>query len=68
MKFALIILDTTCIEAEWLKDLLSEFSIVHKAILPISVYTNLKSIIEILKQDSENKKMNRHIQIRLKSV
>ena len=37
-------------------------------ILPISVHTDSRSTIEILKQDNTNKKMNRHIQIRLKSV
>ena len=68
MKFELIALDITCSEAEWLKDLLFEFSIVPKFILSISVHTDSKSTIEILKQDNANKKMNRHIQIRLKSV
>jgi len=55
-------------EVEWLKDLLSDFSFVPKPILPISVHTDSRSTIEILKQDNANKKMNRHIQIRLKSV
>ena len=68
MESELIALDTTCSEAEWLKDLLSEFSIVPKPILPISVHTDSRSTIKILKQDNANKKMNRHIQIRLKSV
>jgi len=67
MEYELITLDTICTEAEWLKDLLSEFSIVSKLILPISVHTDSRSTIKILKQDA-NKKMNRHIQIRLKSV
>ena len=40
----------------------------QKPILPISIHTDSKSTIEILKQDCFNKKMNRHIQIRLKSV
>ena len=50
------------------KGFLSEFSIVPRPILPISVHTDSRSTIEILKQDNANKKMNRHIQIRLKSV
>jgi len=49
MESELIALDTTCTEAEWLKDLLSEFSIVPKRILLISVHTDSRSIIEILK-------------------
>jgi len=56
MESELIALDTTCSEAEWLKDLLSEFSIVPRLILPISVHTDSRSTIEILKQDSVNKK------------
>jgi len=47
---------------------LSEFSIVPKLILSILVHTDSRSTIEILKQNNANKKMNRHIQIRLKSV
>jgi len=68
MEPELIALDTTCTEVEWLKDLLLEFSILPKHILPISVHTDSKSTIEILKYDNANKKMNKHIQIRLKSV
>ena len=47
MEFKLVALDTTCSEAEWLKDLLSKFSIVHKSILSISIHTNSRSTIEI---------------------
>ena len=68
MESKLIVMDTTCLEAEWLKDLLSEFYIVPRSILPISILTNSRSTIEILKQENANKKMNRHIQIILKSV
>ena len=68
MESELIALDTTCTEAEWLKNFLSEFSIVPKLILSISVHTDSRSTIEILKQDNANKKMNKHIQIKLKSV
>ena len=39
-----------------------------RSLLPISVHTNSISTIEILKQENANKKMNRHIQIRLKSL
>jgi len=68
MESELIALDTACSEAKWLKDRLSEFSIVPKLILPISVHTDSRSTINILKQENANKKMNRHIQIRLESV
>ena len=64
----LIALNTTCSEAEWLKNLLSKFSIMPRLILSISVLTDSRSTIEILKQDNASKKMNKHIQIILKSV
>jgi len=41
---------------------------VPRLILSISVHTNLRSTIEILKQKNANKKMNRHIHIKLKFV
>ena len=57
MESELIALDITCTEAERLKNLLSEFSIMPKPILFISVYTDSRSTIEILKKDNANKKM-----------
>jgi len=68
MESKLIALDTTCSEVKWLTDHLSEFSIVLRPILSISVHTDSRSTIEILKKDNVNKKMKRHIQIRHKSV
>jgi len=41
---------------------------VPKLILSISVHTDSRSTIEILKKDNANKKMNRHIQFKLKFV
>ena len=64
----LIALDTTYLEAAWLKDLLSEFYIVTRPILSILVHTDSSSPMEILKQENANKKMNGHIQIGLRSV
>jgi len=49
MESEFIALDTTCSEAEWLKDVLSEFYIVLRPILPILVRTDSRSTIEILK-------------------
>jgi len=49
MEAELIALNTTCLGAEWLKDFLSEFYIVPGPILSISVYTDSRSTIEILK-------------------
>jgi len=44
-----------------IKKILYEFYIVPKLILPISVHTDSRSTIKILKQENSNKKMNRHI-------
>ena len=49
MESEFIALDTTYLKAEWLKELLSKFYIVPRSILSISVYTDSKSAIEILK-------------------
>ena len=68
MESELIALDTTCTEAEWLKDLLSELPLVPKPSPPISIHSDSRSTIELLKQVHVNKKHNRHIQIRYKSV
>ena len=68
MESELSALDTTCLKAEWLKDVLSKLYIVHRLILSISVHTDSTSIIKILKQENASKNMNRHIQIRLKFV
>ena len=68
MESEFISLDTTCLEAEWLKDLLPEFYIVPKPIFSISAHTDSRSTTETLKQENSNKKMNRYIQIKLKYV
>ena len=67
MKSEPIALDTTCSEAEQLKDFLSEFSIVPRPILSILVHTDSRSTNKILKQENAHKKMNKYIKIRLKS-
>ena len=57
MEFELIALDTTCSEVEWLKDVLSEFSIVSRFILSILVHIDSRSTIKILKKENANKKI-----------
>jgi len=64
----LIALDTICSEVERLKDLISEFSIMSRHVPPISIYIYSRYTIELLKQVNVNKKLNMHIQIRLKSI
>jgi len=66
MEAELIVLDTAYSEVEWLKDLIHEFPIVPRHVPPIFIHTNSRSTIELLKQ--VNMKLNKHIQIRLKSA
>lgn len=68
MEAELIALDTTCSEAEWLKDFTSDLPVMTKPIPCIAVHTDSRSTIELLKQKTMNKKLNRHMQIRFKSV
>jgi len=56
MEFELIALDTTCLKAEWLKDFLSDFYTVPRPILSISVHTDSRSTIEILKKENTNRR------------
>ena len=68
MEAELITLDTTYLEAEWLKNLISKFSILYRSVPFISIHTDSISTIELLKQVNANKKLNRHIQIRVKLI
>jgi hypothetical protein len=68
MESELIALDTTCSEAEWLRNLLLDLPIVEKPLPAISVHCDCKAVIDLLKQSHTNKKMTRHIQVRYKSV
>ena len=43
-------------------------SLVNKPILAISIHCDNKVAIELVRQAHANKKMNRHIQVRYKSV
>ena len=68
MEAELIALDTTCTEAEWIKNLLAEIPLVSKPMPAISIHCDSKAVIESVRQSHLNKKMNRHIQVRYKSV
>ena len=68
MEAELIALDTTCNEAEWIKNLISELLLVSKPVPTISIHCDNKAVIELTNQKSINKKMNRHIRLRHKSI
>jgi len=68
MMAELIALDITYSEVEWLKNLISKFSIVSRPVPLVSIHIDSRSTIELLKQVFVNKKLNIYIQIRVKSV
>ncbi|CAL2230985.1 unnamed protein product [Prunus armeniaca] len=68
MESELIALDTACTEAEWIKNFLLEIPIVNKPIPAFSIHCDNKAVIDLVRQAHTNKKMNRHIQVRYKSV
>ena len=69
MEVELIALDTTYTEAEWIKILLLDIPLLNKPIPAISLHCDNKVVIELVKQThTNNKKMNKHMQVRYKSV
>ncbi|KAK8914272.1 Protein FAR1-RELATED SEQUENCE 5 [Platanthera zijinensis] len=63
MKSELIALDTTCAEAEWIKNLLSEIPLLAKPIPVISLHCDNKSVIDLTASNSTNSKMNKFMRI-----
>ena len=68
MEVEVIALDTTCIEAEWVKNLMSELLLIPKLVLAISIHYDNKAVIELINQKSTNKKIKQHIRIHQKIV
>jgi hypothetical protein len=68
MEAELIALDSTCTEAEWLKELLSDIPLVSSPVPPISIHCDSKAAIDFCKKKLVNSKLNRHIKRRQKSV
>lgn len=61
-------LDTTCTEAQWLKDLINDIDILSPNIFQICLNCDCRALIDLLNQHITNKKMNNHILIRYKSI
>ena len=68
MESELIALDTTCIEVEWIKNLLLDIPLVSNSLLAISVHCDSKLVIDLVNQSHTTKKMNKHLQVRHKLV
>ncbi|KAI5350436.1 hypothetical protein L3X38_003327 [Prunus dulcis] len=68
MEYKLIALDTTCTEAEWIKSLLMDVPLVEKPLPALSIHCDCKATRDLVKQSHTNRKMNRRIHVRYKSV
>jgi len=68
MKLETIAMDTTSIEAEWLKDLLIEISLLERSLPNISIHCDYWSAIDKCHQENANMKMNQYLKVRHKSL
>jgi hypothetical protein len=68
MESEMIAMDTTSIEAEWLRDLLLDIPLIAKPLPVISIHCDCRSAIEKCSQENANVKMSRHLKIRHKSL
>jgi hypothetical protein len=68
MEAELTALDTTTVEAEWLRELLMDLSMVDKPIPAILMNCDNETIITKVNSSKDNMKSSRHVKRRLKSV
>ena len=68
MEAELIALDTTCTKAKWIKNIVLDIPLINKPIPAISIKCDNRVVIELARQAHTNKKMNRHMQVRYKSI
>jgi hypothetical protein len=68
IKAELIALDTASAEAEWLRELLSDLSVVEKPIPAILMNCDNQTVITKVNSAKDNAKSTRHVKRHLKSV
>ena len=68
MEAELTTLDTTTVEAEWLRELLIDLPIVEKPISAILMNCDNHTVIVKVNSSKDNMKSSRHVKRRLKSV
>jgi hypothetical protein len=68
MEAELIALDTTCIEVEWLKELLSDIPLISQSIPSILINCDSRAAIGFCKKKLINSKLNGHFKRRQKSI
>jgi hypothetical protein len=68
MEAELIALDTASVEAEWLRELLSDLPVVKKPISAILMNCDNQTVITKVNSANDHVKSTRHVKRRLKSV
>ena len=68
MEAELMALDTTAVEAEWLRELLMDLPVVEKPIPAISRNCDNRTAIIMVNSSKDNMKSTRHVKRRLKSI
>ena len=68
MEAEFTVLDTSTVEAEWLRELLMDLPVVEKPIPAISMNCDNQTVIVQVNSSKENMKSTRHVKRRLKSV
>jgi hypothetical protein len=68
MEAELVALESAITEAEWLKELLMDMSMVDKPVPAILLHCDNQSVITIVGNVKENAKFSRHVKRRIKSV
>ena len=68
MEAELTALDTGTVEAEWLRQLLMDLSVVEKSIPAIPMNCDNQTVIIKVNSSKDNMKSSRHVKRRLKSV
>ena len=62
-----IVLDTATVEAEWLRELLMDLSVVEKPVPAILMNCDNQTVIAKVNNSKDNAKSSRHVKRRLKS-
>jgi hypothetical protein len=68
MEAELVALDTSTVEAEWLRELLMDLPLVEKPVPAILTYCDNQTVLAKIMSTKDNMKSLRHVKRRLKSV
>jgi hypothetical protein len=68
MEAELVALDSAAVEAEWIRELLSDLPILDKPIPAVLTYCDNQTVLVKVKSRKDNMKSSKHIKRRLKSL